>query len=236
MQANIRIVLVATSHPGNIGSSARALKTMGLTELVLVQPKKFPNAKATELAAGADDILMNAKVASTLKEALTGCRLVIGTSARPRELTLPGFNPRQCGEALAKEAATAPVALVFGREQAGLTNEELLHCHYHVMIPANEDYSSLNLAAAVQVLCYEIRMAMLADNTFQVATHDHYATVDQVEHFYQHLEKILREIHFLRPNSPKRIMPRLRRLFGRIRLENREVRLLRGILSMVEKQ
>lgn len=236
MLTNIRIVLVATSHPGNIGSSARAMKTMGLSELVLVNPKMFPHAKATELAAGADDVLTNARVVTSLQEALAGCRLAVATSARPRELTLPTFDPHEVAKHVITEAADAPVAIVFGREATGLTNEELLSCHYHVIIPANEVYSSLNLAAAVQIICYELHMASLGDITLPTVEKDRYATVNELENFYQHLESVLKLKGFLNPQSPKRIMPRFRRLFTRIRLENREVRLLRGILTMIGKQ
>lgn len=235
MLMNTRIVLVEPSHPGNIGSSARAMKTMGLHELVLVNPKLFPHQKAAELAAGADDILMNARVVSSLQEAIGDCSLTIATSARPRELELPTLDPRQCAQQIRKEAAAGPAAIVFGREHAGLTNDELLSCHYHVMIPANEAYSSLNLAAAVQIICYELRMEMLGEITLQPQQKDRFATVKELDNFYQHLESVLIAQGFLRNDAPKRIMPRFKRLFGRLRLENREVRLLRGILTMIGK-
>lgn len=234
MLDHIRIVLVNTSHPGNIGSAARAMKTMGVRHLYLVQPREFPSAKATELAAGADDILAQATVVDDLSSALKECRLVIASSARPRELSMPGLDPRSCAERVLTEAQAAPIAIVFGREHSGLTNAELLQCHYHVMIPSHPDYHSLNLAQAVQVLCYEIRIRYLAGNLPEFVREEPYATHEEMERFYVHLKKVLTEIHFLRPRSPKRIMPRLRRLFGRIRLEAMEVQLLRGILTLME--
>jgi tRNA (cytidine32/uridine32-2'-O)-methyltransferase len=237
LNKNIRVVLVETSHPGNIGSSARAMKTMGFTQLYLVNPKSFPDPKAIELSAGASDVVETAIVVTELKQALADCQLLIATSARPRELTLPTLDPKQCAQRIIHEASAGrTIALVFGREHSGLTNQELLQCHYQLMIPANEIYSSLNLAAAVQIITYEIRMAILGSQTLELKQKDDFATVDEIEHFYGHLESVLRSVGFLRENSPKRIMPRLRRLFNRIRLENREVRLLRGILTIMEQK
>ena len=160
---NIRIVLVNTSHPGNIGGAARALKNMGLSRLYLVAPKEFPADKAVWRAAGAQDVLENAVVVDTLDEAIGDCGLVVGTSARGRRIPWPIVNPRECGERTWSEAKQHEVAVIFGREDRGLTNDELHKCNYHVHIPSNEEYSSLNLAAAVQVVAYEIRMAWLAD-------------------------------------------------------------------------
>lgn len=234
MLDKIRIVLVATSHPGNIGSTARALKTMGLSRLYLVSPKRFPHPKATELAAGADNILENAIVVDDLSQALAGCHFVVGTSARPRGLALPGLTPRECGQRVIQATEEGDVALVFGREHAGLTNDELQHCQYHTMIPANPEYSSLNLAAAVQVICYECRVASGAG--INVATElDALASHDELSHFYQHLQDTLLQMKVINPEAPKLILPRLKRLFNRIELEKREVRLLHGILSAVDK-
>ena len=162
-QSKIRMVLVNTTHPGNIGGSARAIKNMGLTELYLVQPREYPAPRAVWRAAGARDILTNVKVVESLDEAIAGCGLVVGTSARERRIPWPLINPRECGEKIWSEAASHDVALLFGREDRGLTNSELQKCHYHVHIPSNPDYSSLNLATAVQVLAYEVRMASLQD-------------------------------------------------------------------------
>jgi len=240
MLKNIRIVLVQTSHPGNIGSTARAMKTMGLSRLYLVAPKLFPHAKAIELASSADDVLATAVVTASLEEALQDCQLVIGSSTRPRGIALPALNPRQCGEQVVQEGQQGDVAIVFGREDSGLTNEELLHCHFHVAIPSNPDYSSLNLAAAVQVICYEIRVASLSaaalsqTQLFELQ-HDDFASAEEVEGFYVHLKDVLIQIDFLRPDNPKRLMPRLRRLFNRIRLEKTEIRILRGILTAITR-
>lgn len=236
MLSNIRIVLVNTSHPGNIGSAARAMKTMGLNQLYLVQPKSFPSAKATELAAGADDILIKAQVCDTLAEALNGCSLAVASSARPRGIPLPTLDPRQAAQVIHTESAKGEIAMVFGREHAGLTNEEILHCHQHAMIPANPEYSSLNLAQAVQVFCYEIRMASLQEQTLpDFKNYDELATSDEVERFYQHLERVLIDVNFLRPSNPRKLVQRIRRLFNRIRLEAMEVRILRGILTAIDK-
>lgn len=237
MLNNIRIVLVQTTHPGNIGSAARAMKTMGLSQLYLVKPKHFPHTQAIELASGADDVVEAAIVTDSLEEALVGCHCVIGTSARPRGIPLPGFEPRQAAEQACQETASGEVAIVFGREHAGLTNEELLHCHYHVTIPSNPEYSSLNLAMAVQVICYELRVASLAGHAADnKAYYDALASNDEVEGFYQHLRQVMIEVEFLDPKQPKRLMPKIRRLFNRSRLEKMEIRILRGILTAVQKQ
>jgi tRNA (cytidine32/uridine32-2'-O)-methyltransferase len=188
MLDSVRIVLVNTSDCRNIGSAARAMKTMGLSQLVLVDPIEMPNGQAQALAAGATDVLANAKVVNTLEEAITDCGLVVGTSARSRTLPWPMLDPRECGEKLISEVSDYPVALVFGRESSGLTNEELQLCHFHVQIPANPEYSSLNLAMAVQTLSYEVRMAFLANQkvanenkSTNKNTDDEYPVVDETE-------------------------------------------------------
>ncbi|MFZ5934669.1 tRNA (cytosine(32)/uridine(32)-2'-O)-methyltransferase TrmJ [Pseudomonas putida] len=245
MLQNIRVVLVNTSHPGNIGGAARAMKNMGLSRLVLVQPKEFPSGDATARASGADDILANAQVVDSLEDALVGCSLVMGTSARERSIPWPLIDPRECG-AKAVEHATGgeEIALVFGREHAGLTNEELQRCHFHVHIPSNPDFSSLNLAAAVQVLSYEVRMAWLAAEgaPSKVEKFDanslrsnELATMDEMELFYEHLENTLVDIGFLDPEKPKHLMARLRRLYGRSSVNRSEMSILRGILTETQK-
>ncbi|EHL29196.1 tRNA (cytosine(32)/uridine(32)-2'-O)-methyltransferase TrmJ [Legionella drancourtii] len=232
---SIRVVLVATSHPGNIGSTARAMKTMGLNSLYLVSPKSFPDYKAREMAAGADDLLETAVVTETLDEALVGCQLILATSARPRGLSLPGLIPSSSAELVSKQAESTQIAIVFGREHAGLTNEELLKCHYHIHIPSNPEYSSLNLAQAVQIVAYELRMKLLAPKAEVALRSDEYATADEIEQFYEHLKEVFIEIKFLREANPRRLMQRVRRLFNRVNLEKMEVSILRGMLSQVQK-
>jgi tRNA (cytidine32/uridine32-2'-O)-methyltransferase len=231
----IRIVLVSTSHPGNIGSSARAMKTMGLSRLYLVNPKVFPDRHANELAAGADNILENAKVTLSLEEALQGSHLVFGTSARAREMAIPGFTPATCAHKIAGQASDTEIAIVFGREHAGLTNEELLQCHYHLHIPTDPAFASLNLAQAVQIVAYELRMALLSPAAIVKMQEDKLARIDDVERFYTHLQQVLVAIRFLNPSHPKRLLQRIRRMFNRIQLEEMEVNILRGILTEIER-
>ncbi len=239
LPANIKIVLVNTSHPGNIGASARAMKNMGLSQLVLVQPEEFPSGVAVGRAASAVDLLENAQVVSSLEEAVADCGLIIGASARLRSIPWPMLDPTACGEKAIQESTQSNVALVFGREDSGLNNEELQQCHYHVQIPANPGYSSLNLAAAVMVICYELRKAALALADQTEDKEDEFwdqerATAEQVEHFYGHLERVLVAIDFHDPDNPRQLMQRLRRLFGRIRIDVMEMNILRGILTNVE--
>ncbi|MGH8434833.1 MAG: tRNA (cytosine(32)/uridine(32)-2'-O)-methyltransferase TrmJ [Pseudomonas sp.] len=245
MLQNIRVILVNTSHPGNIGGAARAMKNMGLSRLVLVDPEDFPSAEAVARASGANDILDGAQVVGTLEEALVGCSLVLGTSARDRRIPWPLLDPRECGAAACEHAGQgAEVALVFGREYAGLTNDELQRCHFHVHIPSDPEFSSLNLAAAVQVLSYEVRMAWLAAQgrptkveKFEVTSvrSGQLATMDEMELFYGHLESTLVDIGFLDPQKPRHLMSRLRRLFGRSAVNKSEMNILRGILTETQK-
>lgn len=229
-----RIVLVNTSHPGNIGSAARAMKTMGLSELYLVNPLQFPHAKADELASGAVDILQNAVVVNTLEEAIADCTLVIGTSARLRTIPWPLLSPRQMAEKIKSEAPTSQSAIIFGREQSGLTNEELHLCHAHVQIPANPDYSSLNLAAAVQVLAYELRVASLTESDDNDRWEHRPANADEMEKFFVHLQQVLVEIDFLKLNAPRQLMTRMRRFFLRARPDVMELNIWRGFLTAIE--
>ncbi|MFT6269422.1 MAG: tRNA (cytidine32/uridine32-2'-O)-methyltransferase [Alphaproteobacteria bacterium] len=235
----IRIVLVNTSHTGNIGSAARAMKTMGLKHLYLVDPVTEPDSKASALAAGATDILANAIIVDTLPEAVADCGLVVGTSARSRTLSWPMLDSRECGEKLISEASNYPVALVFGRENSGLSNEELQQCNFHVCINANPEYSSLNLAAAVQTLCYEIRMHHLAIERApylkREAIENPYPLTKELENFYEHFETTFAESGFIRSNHPGVIMSKVRRMFNRTRLESQELAILRGMLSSVDK-
>ncbi|MEZ0331698.1 MAG: RNA methyltransferase [Methylophilaceae bacterium] len=232
---NIRIVLCQTSHPGNIGAAARAMKTMGITNLVLVSPDKFPHAESNALACGAVDLLENATVCSTLEEALVGCAVAIGLSARKRNLSHELLSVREAAKQTAVIAQNQPVALVFGTEMSGLSNAELDLCQLLAMIPTNPDFSSLNVAAAVQVVCYELRMAALEAESASILSivtpEQPLATSDDVEGFYAHLEETLIKIGFLNPNEPKKLMQRVRRIYARARLEKEEVNILRGILK-----
>ena len=235
---NISIVLVNPSHPGNIGAAARAMKTMGLSQLRLVTPDEFPSGTATALACGADDILSNAGVYATLDEALADCHYVVGTSARVRGVSLPLVNPRECAQNIIAEAKSQKVALIFGREDKGLTNEQLRRCHLQVHIPTNEEFSSLNLGAAVQVLCYELRMMQLIDTdtlTMPKPRSHELASMDDMERYYEHLYQVLMDIGFLDHSSHEKIMAKLRRLYGRIRPDCVELSILRGILSETQR-
>ena len=235
---NARIVLVNTTHPGNIGGVARAMKNMGLSQLYLVKPKKFPDEQAVWRAASALDVLDRAVVVETLEEAIADCGLVIGTSARGRRIPWPLVNPRVCAEKAYPELSQHPVAIVFGREDRGLTNEELHSCNMHVHIPTNPEYSSLNIAMAVQVLCYELRMVHtageLTDNSM-AEWDEKLATQQQVEGFFEHLEQTLVEIDFLNPRAPKQLMTRLKRLYLRTRMDDMEINIMRGILTAAQR-
>ncbi|WP_324778489.1 RNA methyltransferase [Thiobacillus sedimenti] len=232
--AAIRVVLARTSHPGNIGAAARAMKTMGLSQLYLVDPAVFPNSQADAMASGATDVLANARVCATLDEALADTVLALGVSARRRDIVAEVLTPPEAAERLLGEAQAAPVALVFGNETSGLSNEELSLCQGLVTISANPDYSSLNLAAAVQVLCYEIRQAWHGRERWPQPEVEG-ATGDEIEKFYAHLETALAELEFLNPGSPGKLMLKLRRLFSRTRLAREEVNILRGILTAAQE-
>jgi tRNA (cytidine32/uridine32-2'-O)-methyltransferase len=245
---NIRIVLVNTSHPGNIGATARAMKNMGLSHLTLVDPEQFPSPVASGRAVAAVVILERAKVVATLEEAVSDCGLVIGASARVRRIPWPLMSPVETAVKVADESRLNQVALVFGREDSGLTNEELQLCHFHVHIAADENYSSLNLAAAVMVICYEVRMELLrrASLTAPAPVQNDEtivegvdwdvpkATGQQLENFYTHLEQTLVDLYFHDPENPRLLMMRMRRLFGRIRPDQMEISILRGLLSHVD--
>ncbi len=237
--ARLRIVLVGTQHPGNIGAAARALKTMGLARLVLVAPEQFPADEAFRRAAGADDLLAAAGVVATLAEAVADCRYVLGCTARSRRVQLEEFEPRQAAEQAVAMAAEGEVALVFGRERTGLTNEELQLCHAAVHIPANPEYSSLNLAAAVQVLAYELRLALREPGPAAAPENRHPdeapASHAQLEGFFAQLGQTLDDIDFHKGRTPDSAMRKLRRLFLRAHPSEQEVRLLRGILADAQR-
>lgn len=234
MQLNqIQIILVETSHSGNIGSAARAMKTMGIGNLRLVAPKQPIDEQAIALAAGAKDVLDNIQIYATFDQAIADCQLVIGTSARLRHLQNSLIEPRKCGEIAMQRAEQGKVAIVFGRERVGLTNEELLKCHYHLHFPTNPDYGSLNLAMAVQLACYEIRMAWLdLQNNPQITPLADYPSAEALEHFFQHTEQLYKKLGFIRNEA---VMLKLRRLYQRAELETNELNLLRGMLTAVEK-
>jgi tRNA (cytidine32/uridine32-2'-O)-methyltransferase len=235
--AGIRFVLVRTSHPGIIGAAARAIRTMGYRQLVLVAPAQFPHVEATALAVGAADVLDTAVIVPDLVSAIGDCELVLGCTARRRAVQLPELTPRAAAARIAA-AREAQVAIVFGNERTGLENDELMRCHAAVHIPADPEFSSLNLAQAVQVLAYELRVASVAAPAHEPADADERdpaATVEQLEHFFSHLAQTLDDIDFHKGRSPRTIMKRLRRLFLRADLEQREVRILRGILDDAQR-
>jgi TrmH family RNA methyltransferase len=230
--ARVRVVLINTTHPGNIGATARAMKVMGLSALHLVTPKVFPHADATARASGADDILQRAVVHESLDSALEGCVLALGTSARLRSLPMPMFDARRAARQALQESGAHDVALLFGRERYGLTNEEMMRCQYLVNIPANPEYSSLNLSQAVQIMAYELRVAAMGEADVSLPPLD-WEPVDnrQMELFFEHLEQTLLDLRFLNPRQPKKLMMRLRRLFNRARPDQNEINILRGILK-----
>lgn len=234
MLSNIKIVLVETTHPGNIGAVARAMKNMNMTNLTLVAPKIFPHAEATARASGADDVLASAVVCQSLAEAVADCSIVLGASARCRTISWPEITPRECADWLKVEALNSKAAILFGRENSGLKNHELDLCQYLLRIPCNAEFSSLNLAAAVQVVCYELFVA--SGQNYEVVAGDKGeeipATAAQMEQFYAHLSEALTDIGFMHPDKSKSIMRRLRRVYNRARLDGKEIDILRGILRM----
>jgi len=232
--ARIRIVLVRTSHPGNIGASARAMLTMGVGHLVLVAPQRFPDAEASARASGADVVLAEARVVATLAEALAGCAFSLGLSARPRAFAGQVLPLREAAVAALRRVDDGDVALVFGTEMSGLSNADLAQCEMAATIPANPDFASLNVAAAVQLATYELRLAAGLREVwfapkFAAATHD------EIEALYAHSRSTLTALRFLDPARPRRLLPRLRRLFGRAGLEREEVNILRGILARIDQ-
>jgi tRNA/rRNA methyltransferase len=229
---NIRVVLCETAHPGNIGAAARALKTMGLGNLYLVAPERFPDPQAEWLAVGATDVLRDARVCASLDEALAGSAFTVACTARPREVAVPMVAAREAAARIVEVARSQSVALVFGNETYGLTAAEVGKCQLLATIPADPKFSSLNVAAATQVLAYELRLAALGATVRNSrAEPPEHATHEEIERFYEHLERSLLEAGFLNPRSPKKLMARLRRLFGRTQLEQEEVNILRGVIK-----
>jgi len=232
VSSKIKIILVNPSHPGNIGAAARAMKTMGLEHLYLVKPKYFPHVDATARAAGADDILESAIITDSLADALKGSSVVFGTSVRLRDLSLPKVTPKEAAQIIIKEEKHS-VAIVFGRENNGLSNDELEQCNYHLYIPTNPNFSSLNLAAAVQLIAYEIKI--IQQSIAPPATDvQKLANAEEMQSFYQHLQQILVMIKFLDLKNPRKVLSRLKILFNRARVQKNEINILRGILSAIQ--
>ena len=237
MLSHIRVALLNTSHPGNIGASARAMKTMGLNDLWLLNPQHFPDAEATALASGADDVLASAQVCSHLDDILEDCRLVIGASARTRSIPCPVLTPRECAPMVREESEDGTVVVLFGCEQSGLSNAEIDRCHYLVQIPASSIYGSLNLAASVQVIAYELFIAHVTRESREGGCAPEHVPVSagEMERFYDHLEATLVELGFLDPVNPRHLMRRLRRLYNRARPDENEINILRGILTALQQ-
>ena len=235
----IKVVLVGTTHPGNIGAAARAIKTMGLSKLDLVCPKEFPSNEATYRSKAAKDILEKASIHETLFESVKGCEMVIGTSARNRKVPWPVLNPKNASKEINKAVKNnSKVAIVFGREDRGLTNEELGLCNLHIHIPTNEDYSSLNLAQAVQIVTYEIRMNFLEleslknDQEWDVEL----ASAEQTERLIEHMDELMKEVEFYDTENPRKLLIRVRRFFKRSGIDVMETNIFRGLFSTIQKK
>ena len=233
--ARLRVVLVETSHPGNIGASARAMKTMGLRQLVLVRPRYFPSAEATARASGADNLLQEARVVDSLEAAIADCGLVFGTTARPRHLEWPVLTPREAAAQAAAQPGRSDIAVVFGREQSGLANEELALCQRAIRIPTASDFSSLNLAQAVQLCAYELRVQALGGSASIGGDEEPLATTAELAALVEHTKRAMEVVDYFRPARPKHLPLRLQRLVARPGLTQSEVQILRGFLTKVEK-
>lgn len=239
MRERIKIVLCNTTHPGNIGATARAMKTMGLTELTLVAPKEFPSAEVTARAAGADDILANAQIHTTLEQAIAGCSLVVATTARRRNIRWPEQSADLAAELLLEKVlAGQSIAIVFGQERSGLSNEQLDLCNFMIRIPTNPDFSSLNVASAVQIICYELnrQITSLEGQPQQEQLATEFVSAEQMDRFYQQLEQTLILLEYLDVNNSGKLMRRLRRLYNRTELDNDEYNILMGVLSSIQKK
>ena len=233
---SIKIVLVGTTHPGNIGAAARAMKNMGFRNLSLVKPKEFPSDVATYRSKAAKDILENALIFNNLQEAVVDCELVIGTSARDRKVPWPILSPKESAEEVSKSLKIHKIAIVFGREDRGLTNEELGLCNYHVHIPTDPEYSSLNLSQAVQILVYEIRMAVLSDDENQDYWDVELANNNQTEMLIQHMDELMQEVEFYDVDNPRKLLLRVRRFFKRSRIDVMETNIFRGLFATIQKK
>ena len=233
---SIKVVLVGTTHPGNIGATARAMKNMGIVNLALVAPKEFPSDVATYRSKAAKDVLENAEVFDTLKMAISDCELVIGTSARERKVPWPILNPKDASQEVSRGSLNNKVAVVFGREDRGLTNEELGLCNLHVHIPTDPEYSSLNLSQAVQIMVYEIRSAILENEGNDGNWDVEFADNDQTERLISHMDELMQEVDFYEIDNPRKLLLRVRRFFKRSRLDVMEVNIFRGLFAAIQKK
>lgn len=233
----VKVVLVGTTHPGNIGAAARAIKNMGIFNLALVKPKEFPSDIAIYRSKAAKDILENAEIYESLEDAIAGCELVVGTSARARSVPWPVFNPRDAAEEMRKISKQGNVAIVFGREDRGLTNDELGLCNFHVHIPSDPKYSSLNLSQAVQILAYEIRLAYSRDEVISEVKWDvDLANNEQTERLIDHMEELMQDVEFYDVENPRKLLLRVRRFFKRSKIDVMEANIFRGLFSAIQKR
>jgi len=232
---SVKIVLVGTTHPGNIGAAARAMKNMGIKNLSLVQPKEFPSDVAIYRSKAAKDILEHAQVFNNLEEAIFDCELVIGTSARGRKVPWPILNPKEAAEEVSRSSSHHNIAIIFGREDRGLTNEELGLCNLHVNIPTDPDYSSLNLAQAVQILVYEIRQAILGEQEDKNYWDVELANNDQTELLINHMDELMQQVEFYDVDNPRKLLLRVRRFFKRSRIDVMETNIFRGLFATIQK-
>ena len=234
---SVKVVLVGTTHPGNIGATARAMKNMGILDLALVEPKEFPSDVATFRSKAAKDILEKASVHRSLAEAVSECELVVGTSARGRTVPWPVLNPREAAEEMHKSSRNGKVAIVFGREDRGLTNEELGLCNFHVHIPSDPEYSSLNLSQAVQILAYEIRLSYLQDRHVNEEYWDvELANNEQTERLINHMDELMQEVDFYDVENPRKLLVRVRRFFKRSKIDIMEANIFRGLFASIQKK
>ena len=234
---SVKVVLVGTTHPGNIGATARAMKNMGILDLALVEPKEFPSDVATFRSKAAKDILEKASVHTSLEEAISECELVVGTSARGRTVPWPVLNPREAAEEMHKSSLNGKVAIVFGREDRGLTNEELGLCNFHVHIPSDPEYSSLNLSQAVQILAYEIRLSYLRDRHVNKEYWDvELANNEQTERLINHMDELMQEVDFYDVENPRKLLVRVRRFFKRSKIDVMEANIFRGLFATIQKK
>ena len=234
---SVKVVLVGTTHPGNIGAAARAIKNMGIFNLALVKPKEFPSDIAIYRSKAAKDILENAEIYESLEDAIAGCKLIVGTSARARSVPWPVFNPRDAAEEMSKISKQGNVAIVFGREDRGLTNDELGLCNFHVHIPSDPKYSSLNLSQAVQILAYEIRLAYYRDEVISEVKWDvDLANNEQTERLIDHMEELMQDVEFYDVENPRKLLLRVRRFFKRSKIDVMEANIFRGLFSAIQKR